>query len=78
MCVCIEYIHIVHLSIYIPKYHLKWIAETRRTYIQPCNIEYGKEKAKFINTQIMTKYGETPKIVVAYILPKNKIMWAKE
>ena len=34
--------------------------------------EYGKGKSELISAQIKTKYGNPPKIVVAYVSPKTK------
>ena len=41
------------------------------------NVEYGKGKAELISAQIKTRYGESQKIVVAYVSPKTKT-WTKE
>ena len=41
------------------------------------NAEYGKGKAELISAQIMTKYGESQTLVVAYVHPKTKT-WTKE
>ena len=41
------------------------------------NVEYGKGKAELISAQIKTRYGESQKIVVAYVPPKTK-SWTKE
>ena len=37
-----------------------------KSMIKVINVEYGKGKTELISTQIMTKCGETEKIVVAY------------
>ena len=44
-----------------------------KSRIKVINVEYGKGKTELISAQIKTKYGETPKIVVAYIPPKKKL-----
>ena len=36
------------------------------------NVEYGKGKAELISAQIKTKYGESQKILVAYVPAKTK------
>ena len=36
------------------------------------NVEYEKDKAELISAHIKTRYGESLKIVVAYVPPKTK------
>ena len=42
-----------------------------KSKIKVKNVEYGKGK-ELISSQIKTKYGESQKIVVAYVAPKTK------
>ena len=43
-----------------------------KSKIKVKNVEQGKGKAKLISAQINTRYGESQKIVVAYVSPKTK------
>ena len=48
-----------------------------KSTIKVINVEYEKGKAELISAQIKIRYGESQKIVVAYVVPKTK-SWTKE
>ena len=48
-----------------------------KSKIKVINVEYGKGKAELISAQINTRYGESQKIIVAYVPLKTKT-WTKE
>ena len=49
-----------------------------KSKIKVKNVEYGKDKTKLISAQINTRFGESQKIVVAYVPPKTKTWTKKE
>ena len=48
-----------------------------KSKIKVKNVKYGKGKAELISAQIKTRYGESQKIVLVYVLPETK-NWTKE